>query len=54
MIEENSLYMKDRYIVEWDCGNRCRNMTFENIEDAIEFADEIGGKITINRNDNPW
>lgn len=54
MIEENSLYMKDRYTVEWECGNCCGNMTFNTIEDADEFADEIGGKITINNNDNPW
>ena len=54
MIEENSLYMKDRYVVEWKCGNRCRHMTFEKIEDALEFADEIGGKITIIKEENLW
>ena len=48
-MSENSLYM-----VEWKCGNRCHHMTFEKIEDAMEFADEIGEKITINNNDNPW
>lgn len=54
MIEENSLYMKDRYIVEWECDNCCGNMTFNTIEDALEFAEDIGGKITINKEENLW
>ena len=54
-MSKNSLYMEDRYTVEWECGNCCGNMTFNTIEDAIEFADEIGGKITVNKDiENPW
>ena len=54
-MSENSLYMENRYTVEWECGNCCGNMTFNTIEDAIEFADEIGGKITVNKDiENPW
>lgn len=35
------------YRVEWECGNCGGNMSFETIEEANEFADEIGGETTI-------
>lgn len=35
------------YRVEWEFGNCSGNMCFETIEDANEFADEIGGETTI-------
>lgn len=51
MIEENSLYMKDRYRVEYHYNNSCGSMTFNNLEEAFEFAEDIGGTITINMED---
>lgn len=37
------------YRVEWEYNNLCGNLSFEDMEEALKFAEEIGGKITITR-----
>ena len=35
------------YTVNWKCGNCCGGLNFENREEAIDFAQLIGGTITV-------